>query len=166
MFEVGSYLVYKRELCRIEEIRKNYRFDKDYYILSSFQDSSLHIEVPVDKGLELLRNVISKEEAMNIIRMIPSVSIIQIEERFLESEYKNLLRGDSHLDLIKIIKTTYERNDFRKNTGKKISEKDDYYFQKAEKFLYSELSIALDMNYDDTKDYIIQTVLENIEKTA
>lgn len=166
MFEVGSYVVYKRELCMVEAIKKNYRFDKDYYILSSVHDSSLHIEVPVEKQQELLRSIISHEEAKKIIHMIPDIPTIQVEERFLESEYKNLLRGDSYEDLVKIIKTAYERNNLRKTNGKKISEKDDYYFQKAEKFLYSELAIALDMNYDEAKNYIIESILEKIEKTA
>ena len=43
-------------------------------------------------------------------------------------------------DLIKIIKTTYLRNDNRQKEGKKLADKDSFFFNKAEKFLYTEIS--------------------------
>lgn len=43
----------------------------------------------------------------------------------------------------------------RIDTGKKVSEKDNYYFEKAEKLLYTELSISLEMPYDDVKKYVL-----------
>ena len=55
------------------------------------------------------------------------------------------------------------RNDDRKNKNKKVSEKDNDYFNKAEKYLYNELSIALSMSFDETKDYIIKKVQELIK---
>ena len=64
----------------------------------------------------------------------------------------------NHYDLIKIIKTTYLRNKKRCDENKKISERDNEYFIKAEKRLYNEFSIVLKMNFDDTKNYIIERV--------
>ena len=43
---------------------------------------------------------------------------------------------------------------------KKVSEKDLYYFNQAEKYLYNELSIALQMDFESTKNYIIKRVEE------
>ena len=37
------------------------------------------------------------------------------------------------------------------------------YFNKAEKYLYNELSIALNMSFDETKDYIINKLKELIK---
>ena len=58
-------------------------------------------------------------------------------------------------ELIKIIKTTYERNNNRLLNNKKISEKDDTYFKLAEKYLYNELAISLNTTSEEIKNYII-----------
>lgn len=66
-------------------------------------------------------------------------------------------------DLIKIIKTTYLRNDYRIKNGKRVSEKDSIYFNMAEKRLYNELSISLNLSFNETKEYIINK-LNNVDK--
>ena len=57
--------------------------------------------------------------------------------------FTQLLNTDNHENLVKIIKTTYLRNENRINNKKKISDKDDQYFNLAEKYLYNKLSISL-----------------------
>ena len=90
-----------------------------------------------------------------------SVEIIflkNINEENLEVQYKDMLNTDNHKDLIKIIKTTYLRNEDRVNSKKRISEKDSAYFKLAEKYLYNELAISLNMTVDEVKDYIFEIV--------
>lgn len=111
-----------------------------------------------------LRNVISKEEVLNLISKISSIDVIEIPDKNYENEYKRLLGVSSLENLVKIIKTTYMRNDHRLQNKKKISETDDIYFKRAEKQLYSELSVSLGLTYDETKDYIINCVEEQLEK--
>lgn len=41
------------------------------------------------------------------------------------------------------------------DSHKKVGEKDNYYFEKAEKFLYTEFSIVLNKTIEETKQYII-----------
>lgn len=41
---------------------------------------------------------------------------------------------------------------------KLIGEKDNNYFNLAEKYLYSEFAIALGMDYDDVKSYIFDRI--------
>lgn len=40
----------------------------------------------------------------------------------------------------------------------KISDIDDKYFNMAEKYLYKEFAIVLNMTYEDTKNYVIKMV--------
>lgn len=40
----------------------------------------------------------------------------------------------------------------------KISDKDNTYFNLAEKYLYNELAISLNMTVDEVKEYIIRNV--------
>ena len=61
---------------------------------------------------------------------------ISLEEKQIEQTYKELMKSGTHEDLVKIIKTTYLRNQMRILNNKKISEKDDEYFKRAEKYLW------------------------------
>lgn len=153
MFKVGDYVVYKRDLCIIKEITNN-----KYYKLALIDDETLTISVLIENKLGYLRYPLSKKEANQIISTIPLIEPLQINEKLLENEYKNLLKTNKHEDLIKIIKTTYLRNTERIKTGKKIGEKDQTYFELAEKYLYNELSYDLNMTYEECKEYIIECV--------
>ena len=73
-------------------------------------------------------------------------------------EYKELLKSNNLLDLVKIIKTSYLRNKKRLEKNKKVGEKDQNYFELAEKYLYTEFSIVLNLTYNDTKKYIIDEI--------
>ena len=156
MFEIGDYVVYKKEVCRISEYKNKFINDIDYYSLVPIMDSSLKIEVPVSN--EFIRSVIDRDKANDIIDNIVNIGVITSNDRMIENEYKSLLMDGSYEALIKIIKTTYLRNNERINSKRKISEKDSNYFNLAERYLYSEFAIALDMDYDKVRDYIIDRI--------
>lgn len=152
MFKVGEYVVYKRNVCVIKELKEIN--NKKYFILIPIDDNTLTISIPYDKSNHLLRNIISKEESEKLINSIPDIELIKVNDKLLENEYKKLLSTGNLEDLVKIIKTTYLRNFNRLSNNKKIGEKDDNYFKKAENLLYNELSISLNKNYVDTKKYV------------
>ncbi len=162
MYRINDYVVYKKDVCRVVDIKENYIKDKDYYSLVPVYDYTLKIDVPVSSNL--LRDVIAKEDVQRIIDDIPNIDIIDNDSKLIENIYNDLLRSGYYIDLIKIIKTTYLRNNDRIKNKKKISEKDMYYFNLAEKYLYSEFSVALGMSYDETKEYVIKCVSGDKEK--
>lgn len=157
MYKVGDYIVYKRDVCKVKEIKEKYYNNTDYYVLNPICDDSLKINVPVDND-KLLRSLITEEEVKLIIKNIPNIDIIDEDDRMLETIYKDLLKSENHEDLIKIIKTTYLRNKDRVDNNKKISEKDNTYFNLAERYLYTEFSVVLNKSFDDTRDYVISEV--------
>ena len=159
MYKENDYLVYKKDVCKVREVRKNKMNGKDYYILIPINDESLIIEAPADNRMGFIRDVISKEDAENLIKKIPKIESLEN----IDDKYKELLYNGNLEDLIKIIKTTYLRNEERINNKKKISDKDSNYFNKAEQYLYNELSISLGMSFEDTKNYIINKVNELIK---
>ena len=73
------------------------------------------------------------------------------------------MHSGTYEDLIKIIKTTYLRNEDRINNKKKISEIDNEYFNKAESYLYNEFSVVLNLSFSETKEYVIKSVSSLIE---
>lgn len=153
MFKVNDYVIYKRDLCKIKEITDNKGVL--FYKLAPIDDESLIIRIPVDNKQNNLRYPISKEESEELIKKIPLIKEIDTKDKILDNIYKELMKTNKHEDLIRIIKTTYLRNQKRLEEGKKILDKDSNYFEKAEKYLYNELSISLGMNYDECKQYVI-----------
>ena len=158
MYKVNDYLIFKKDTCQIVDIVKIK--DREYYVLSPINDLSLTIKIPTDTNC--IRSIMSKEDITNLINNIPSIDVVLIpNEKLIEQEYKKLLNDGSHESLIKIIKTTYLRNENRRQNNKKISDRDETYFKMAETLLYSEISVALDISYEDAKKYVISKVNEN-----
>ncbi len=148
-----KYIIYERDVCIIEKVMKKYIKGIDYFILRPLNDKTLKISVPVTS--KMLRNVISFDEANELINNMKNIDVLK-DEKQMENEYKRLLDTRDLNDLVKIIKTTYLRNKERIDNKKKISEKDDNYFNKAEDYLYTELSVALNMKKSEVKKYIIE----------
>jgi len=156
MYKVGDLLVYKKDVCEIIEIKEKYLRDMDYYILAPIIDKSLKLQIPTSSIA--IRDLITKEEIQKLINKIPTIEIIKNKSKNLENEYKQLMQSGTHEDLIKIIKTTYLRNKERLDNNKKTTDKDNYYFNQAELYLYNEFSVVLNLTYDETKEYILNTV--------
>ena len=153
MHNVGEYIIYKREVCMIKEIIPKFYRDMDYYLLSPISDDTLAIKVPVNN--KDIRNLISKKEVEEIINRIPDIDTVSVDTKVLEPIYKELINSGLHDDLIKIIKTTYLRNKERIDNNKKTTDKDTYYFNLAEKYLYEEFSVVLNKTYEEAKQYVI-----------
>lgn len=158
MFNIGDYVVYKREVCIIKDYLKKHIKGIDYYSLQPVTDNTLKIVIPIDNTN--LRKVLTPNQVEEIINNIPNIESIKVDDRLLEQEYKRLIKEDDYKSLIAIIKTTYLRNKERIDHKKKISEKDDTYFKRAEKYLYTEFMIALKMSYEETEQYVIKKVEE------
>ena len=91
MYKVGDYIVYKRDVCKVKEIKEKYYNNTDYYVLNPISDLSLKINVPVNND-KLLRPLITEEEVHVIINNIPNIDIIDEDDRILEVIYKDLLK--------------------------------------------------------------------------
>ena len=156
MFKIGDYIVYNKDVCTINNIIK--KDDKEYYLLVPVEDPSLKMQVLVDN--ENIRGLITMNELNELINSIPNIETIDCDEIMLEYEYKLLLSNGNREDIIKVIKTTYLRNQDRLLHKKKISIKDNEYLEKAEKLLYTEIGIVLNLTFEEVKNYIIRKVEE------
>lgn len=157
MFNVNDYLVYKRDVCQVKEIKEIN--NEEYYALMPLRDKSLSILVPTNNKMGYIRKIISKEEAEELINSILDVDALDnMDDKYIDKTYKELINNGNLKDLIRIIKTAYLRNENRLKSNKKVSDKDKSYFDMAEEYLYTEMSIALGKSYEDTKNYVISSV--------
>lgn len=154
MKNIGEYIIYRRDVCKIINIKEIN--DNKFYVLEPTNDDSLHIDVPVNTPY--IKDLITKEEIKELVSNIKNIEPIEEEERRLEQKYKELLDSGVHENLVRIIKTTFMRNKKREDNKKKISERDKKYFDLAEHYLYDEIGVVLGKTFEETRKYIISNL--------
>lgn len=156
MKNVGDYIVYQKDVCKIVKIMENPFSHVLCYSLVPLRDESLKLSVPVTN--QSIRELMSKEDVENLILKIRDIPVITITEGQIENEYKRILSNGTPEDLVAIIKTTYERNQRRIDRNKKTSDKDSRYLELAENYLYYEIATVLEKTFDDAKKYVLERV--------
>ena len=119
------------------------------------------IYAPVENNKTMMRSVISKQEAKKLIDEIEEIETVWTgNEQERETQYRTALRNCDLRELVKIIKTLYQKNKSRTDSGKKAMALDERYFNLAQNQLNEELAYALGMNKEDVSDYITRCVQE------
>ena len=171
MFETGEYVVYVRPgICKVTGAptmkMDGASGERLYYVLRPGGETEGKIFTPVEGGKQVLRGIITKEEAEKLINEIPLIETLSIEnEKFREDSYKKCIRTCECRDLLRIIKTIYIRKQTRLSHGKKTTATDERYLKMAEDHLYSEFSMLLDIPKDHMADYIKQRIKQQREET-
>jgi Transcriptional regulators, similar to M. xanthus CarD len=160
MFKINDYVVYGLTgVCLIADIKieKNFSNDEiECYILQPVYHDKMIIKTPVDNPKVLMREIISKDEVLSIIASIPEKKTNWINNVRLRKEYfKTALRTGKSEELIKIIKTIYLEKVERSSIGKRLMQIDEDTMKIAEKQLYEEFAIALNISPDEVASYII-----------
>ena len=164
MFKVGDLIVYGNAgVCRVIEIGKpplaGIPDGQDYYTLEPYYSEKSVIFTPCNNEKVVMRPIVSREEADELIRLIPEINCLGItDEMKREDCYKNIIKTCDPKLFVSIIKTIYNRRKQRISEGKKSTASDEKYFQMAEDKLYGELAIALEIERSNVKDYIYRCV--------
>ena len=164
MFKIGDYVAhYKEGVCEVTNIGKLdigcSDKNKEYYTLKPLYNQAGTLYSPVANEKKQIREVMSTEEAKALIETIPEIETIWVpDEKRREAFYKEALLKNQCKEWIAIIKTSYLRKMKRLASGKKSINVDEKYLNIAEKFLYGELAVALDMKKDDVREYIAKQI--------
>ena len=164
MFEVGEYVVYgTKGVCLIEDITHvdipGASKDRLYYVMHQLENESGKIYVPTDNEKIVMRKVITKEAAEDLIRRMPEIEQIWIDDdKKRELMYKESIRTCDYNEWVKIIKALYFRKKERTAQGKKVTALDEKYLKVAENEVYSELSFALDIPTAEILAYIKEKI--------
>lgn len=161
MFKIKDYVVYGLNgVCMIEDIEKMSLKNKEleYYILSPI-NNKMTIKIPVDNTTMSIRNLMSKNEVMNLIEFISKKETIQIDDyRKKNQEYKSIIRSGNVIDIIKVINSINLEKNEKASLGKKINKTEDDILISAKKQLYQEMSIVLGININEVEDYIRKNI--------
>lgn len=160
MFKIDDYVVYGGNgVCRVTNVglleNSGINSEREYYTLEPVYESG-KIFTPVDNEKVVMRRIISKEEANELINSIPSIEVRWIDDmKDRESVFKDIIRNYDCKGFVKIIKTIIERKKQCMTNGKKLSTNDKNYLKRAQEYLCGELAIALNIPKDRVNGYIV-----------
>ncbi len=164
MFGIGEYVVYGvKGVCRIDDITRldisGADRDRLYYVLTPMGAGSGKIYAPTDNQKIIMRRVISKEEANQLIRDLPDIELLWVpDDKQREAKYKEALKSCDYRTWASIVKTLYQRSRERTRQGKKVTALDERYMRSAENELYSELSLTLGVPKESMENYIRERI--------
>ena len=165
MFEKGQYIIYGiRGVCEVMDIttidRPGGPQGRLYYVLRPYYHQDSKIVTPVDSDKTVIRPLLTREEALELIDRIQDVQEMEVtEDKQREERYKEALKTCDCRVWVSMIKALYLRRKDRIEQGKKMTDLDERYFKTAEENLYSELALSLGMSRDEMVDYIKGRVL-------
>ena len=165
MFQPGELLVYGTTgVCRVEEITTPdiTRADRGrrYYLLKPlYQDGVIY--APVDSDKVPIRPVISREEAEALIDLIPSIRAEAYHGPTLQAlaqHYQSAVRSHDCRDLVELMMSIYAKRRQAEAQKRRLGMVDERFMKQAERLLYGELSVALDIPFDQVEPYIARRV--------
>lgn len=161
MFQINDYIIYGGNgVCKVIDIGippiSGMDSKRQYYILQPVYNKTSTIYTPIDNDKVIMRKVLSKKEAKELIETIPDIDTLEDtgSAKFQENNYKNsMMKYDCH-EWVKIIKTLYIKKKDREADGKKITSTDEKYLQIAKDSLFGELAIPLEMDREETEELV------------
>lgn len=168
MYKINDVVCYQNYgICQIIDIKEltvmNNKARKYYFMRKMYDkcDSTI-IKIPVDTT-NIMRPVISKENAFMLIDSIPSLEPVMIKDiRERETLFKSMISSWKIEEWVKVIKSIYMmRNEYRRSDKPKIMPIIDMkYFEKAESLFNQEMAYALELSEDEIPVYI-ERMIEN-----
>lgn len=163
MFQLNDYVIYNAlGVYKIVDIRKEDDIDgneTEYYVLQPAYGNNLTIKTPVNNPKISIRKVLSKEEVLSLIESMPDKETIWInDDRQRSVCFKAALKTGETEELVKLVKTLYQEKQEKSDIGKKLMKIDEDIMKAAEKNLYEEFAIALDISPDEVVSYIQEHV--------
>jgi len=167
MYHSGDLIVYGTTgVCKVEGLAnpdpRGAGRDKKYYLLKPlYQDGVIY--TPAEGGKVPIRPVMSADEARNLIGLIPSVKAEACHERTLQllaQRYQSALQSGDCRDLLKLTMSVHKKRTQAEQQNHRLGMVDEKYGKQAERLLFGELAVALDIPLENVQSYIAQRVGE------
>ncbi len=136
---------------------------QEYYVLKPVYLESSTIYVPTDNPALVgrMQRILSLDEVMALIRSIPDEETNWIEDdarrRVL---YGEIIAGGDRREIVRVIKTLYQRDREMKEGRRKLSSADERLMKDAEKRLYDEFAHVLSIEPGQVLPFIFGMIGE------
>ena len=162
MFAVGEYVYYASEgVCHVADIccapLCGMPADRSYYVLHPFRNNGGVLYVPTDSENVFLRRLLTAEEANRLLNEIPAMEAFEEPNaKALRLRYPEAMHTHTPSEWVRVIKTVRERVSRIRGSSRaqRISETERGFAEDAKRYLYAELSLALDVPVGEMEQYI------------
>lgn len=166
MYNPGDYVVVSRYgICRIDSVGHLSLScadpSVDYYTLCPVSEDCV-IYIPCSISSEHLRPVITKEQALDLIKSIPAIKIKKVKDKQRTQRYKDTVASCNPAMLLPVIMEIWQMNEETIRKGRPISRiTEATIFREAELMFNSEMGHALGCSASD-----VPGVIHEMVKTA
>lgn len=164
MFKIGDKIVNRSgKVCEVIDIEEaDYGVGlKTYYVLSPCftNNDSLVLHTPVDQE-STLRSVMNKKDVEELILSIPDIDVIWITNpKIRKTKFKELYTSGDPKEILRLIKSFVKKKDEFKSEKKTLSFTDENFLTEIKTNLYYEISLALDLSFDEVDNLISNKLL-------
>ena len=162
MFNIGDVIIYSSHgLCQIDDICEKTYGDSTgtYYVLHPLDNARLIINIPIDSEKIVMQNVLTKEEAEEILHSFQQPGIEWIENaRERTKKYKSLVNTGNRTVIAQVAVTLMEKKREADEDEKKLDGDDRILLANIENMMYKELAVSLDTSYEEISKKVKQLV--------
>ncbi len=159
MYNVGDVVIYSSHgLCSIEDICEQTFNDitKTYYALKPLNEPQLFIRIPIDNSQKRLRDVIKKEDALNILHSFTSPGVEWIEQSTHRLRFHlEIIKSGNRQKQANLLNTLLRKKLEYSATEKKFPNQEEKLLKSLQETIFSEFSIALNKSSDEIYEYVL-----------
>ncbi|MBR4358443.1 MAG: CarD family transcriptional regulator [Butyrivibrio sp.] len=164
MLNVGDCVIYgSHGLCKVRDIlvpafleKGN---EKQYYMMVSAVDAGSVIYVPVEGAEDKVRDVMSADDAEELICEIEDVDELDLPDgKKAEPEITGIIKRNIADEMMSLVKSLHKIKAMREAEGKKFAALNEKYLNMAEKLLYTEMAFSLKTEKETIKDRVIEVL--------
>ncbi len=168
MLNIGECVIYgSHGLCSVRDILVPSFLErgkeKEYYQMVSAVDVGSVLYVPVEGAESKIRDVISADEAEELIDEIECTQELELPEgKKAEPAITEIIKRNMTDEMMSLVKTLHRIKAVRQAEGKKFAALNERYLAIAEKLLYTELAFSLKVEKDDIKKRVFEELASYI----
>jgi len=167
-FQKDDYVFYESGgICKILDIQfaplEGMPADREYYIMRSIHDKSGMLYVPKDNQNIFIRPLLNAKGAEVLLKSLSQIApIIEENGRVLRTKYLEAMQKHEPSEWVRIIKTAYNRKNEFPDRIQRLSEGERDLVARAKNFLYTELSLALDVPEKEMAERMEEALLASL----
>ena len=177
MYRIGQLIIYENMgVCEIVAYTtpmecpalSGMPSERKYYVLRRLYGKGV-IYTPIDSDKAFIRPVISRSEAEELLRMVPTLSGEAYYARNLQSlrdHYRSAVSTHDCRELLLLTMSIRQKQIAAEACGKRIGQIDEKYMHQAEEQLFGELAVALGIDPKEVPVRIEQAQSESCSSPA
>ena len=163
MYHINDTILYgSHGVCKITGIAKKDfgRVSDEYYVLEPvYNNFTIYVPMHNQVLAEKMHRVLSAEEIQDMIRSMPEENTTWIEnENERKNRYKEVISRGDRRELLRMIKSLYLHQQTQQAKGKRLHMSDERFFHEAEKMLYDEFALVLDIPPEQVLSFILEQI--------